>query len=225
MDNEALNEELLEAEETVEQPEQAPRRNSKQSLIDKILELSERDNIPLEHSNTKLKRMNKQQLAQLCADMIEKGLRKKMAQTVGASDDSERSICLGALRMLHDVCAVGVEKASDHFLGDYGYTVEGFSGNLKEPTVSKSIDLCLEEIARENTELLEYIQSPYTRLMIAWGGAMAFSCRKQQRRSNVTDLGPRPPQRKNPIRMRRRRGPSDGKIDVSDASLAPVQEV
>ena len=52
MDNEALNEELLEAEETVEQPEQAPRRNSKQSLIDKILELSERDNIPLEHSNT-----------------------------------------------------------------------------------------------------------------------------------------------------------------------------
>ena len=74
-------------------------------------------------------------------------------------------------------------------------------------------------------ELLEYIQSPYTRLMIAWGGAMAFSCRKQQRRSNVTDLGPRPPQRKNPIRMRRRRGPSDGKIDVSYASLAPVQEV
>ena len=224
MDSETLNDELLEAEHEVGTPE-APKRNSKQSLIDKILEISERDNIPLEHSNTKLKRMNKQQLGKLCAEMIETGLRKKMARTVHAEDDSEQAIALGALRMLHDVCAVGVEKASDAFLGDYGYTVQGFSGNLKEPTVSRSIDMCLEEIARENTELLEYIQSPYTRLMIAWGGAMAFSCRKQQRTRDAPDLEPRAARSKGAVRMRRRGGPTDGKVHAGDTPTTTIKNV
>ena len=225
MDNERLNDELLEADEGSVEPE-LPKRNSKQHLIDKIVEISERDNIPLEYSNTRLKRMNKQQLGKLCAGMIETGMRKKLAHTVGAGDDtSEQAIALGALRMLHDVCAVGVEKASDHLLNDYGYTVEGFSANLKEPTVSKSIDMCLEEIARDNTELLEYIQSPYTRLMIAWGGAMAFSCRRQQRTIDAADLGPRAPRSKSALRVRRRRRPEDGKIDTCNAPAQAVKEV
>ena len=127
--------------------------------------------------------------------------------------------------MLHDVCAVGVEKASDAFLGDYGYTVQGFSGNLKEPTVSRSIDMCLEEIARENTELLEYIQSPYTRLMIAWGGAMAFSCRKQQRTRDAPDLEPRAARSKGAVRMRRRGGPTDGKVHAGDTPTTTIKNV
>jgi hypothetical protein len=174
MDTTALNNELLEAETPSVEDLEPPKRNSKQALIDKIIEISEQDGIPLEISNTKIKRMNKQQLAQLLAEMIEKGVRKKLARTVGAVDDSEQAIALGALRMLHDVCAIGVEKASDAVLIEYGYTIDGFSHNLKEPTVSKAIDSCLEEIARENTELLEYIQSPYTRLMIAWGVLWLF---------------------------------------------------
>ena len=223
MENSELNEELLEAEAPVTLESEEPKRNSKQALIQKIIEISENDRIPLEFSNTKLKRMNKQQLAKLCAEMIETGIRKKLARTVGADGDSETAIALGALRMLHDVCAVGIEKGSDAFLNDYGYTVEGFSQNLKEPTVSKAIDGCLEEIARENTELLEYIQSPYTRLMIAWGGAMAFSCRKVQK--HVTNGGPRAPRSQGPVRNRRRGGPPDGKIDASDAPLKTIKEI
>jgi hypothetical protein len=222
MDIEALNDELLEAEGPQSEPE-APKRNSKQSLIDKILEISECDGITLEHSNTKLKRMNKQQLARLCAEMIEKGVRQKMADSVGASDTSETAIALGALRMLHDVCAVGLEKGSSVILQDYGYSIQGFSQNLKEPTVSRAIDDCLAEIARENTELLEYVKSPYTRLMIAWGGAMAFSCRKLQK--NVTHLERRPARGKGSLRGSGSGRPQNGKVDPGHPPPAPIKEV
>ena len=223
METSQLNDELLEAEVPVTVESDEPKRNSKQALIQKIIEISENDGIPLEFSNTKLKRMNKMELTKLCADMIEQGIRKKLARTVGADGDSEQAIALGALRMLHDVCAVGIEKGSDAFLNDYGYTIEGFSQNLKEPTVSKAIDGCLEEIARENTELLEYIQSPYTRLMIAWGGAMAFSCRKVQK--DVANVGPRAPRIQGPLRNRRRGRPTNGKVDACDAPLETIKEI
>ena len=146
---EALKDELLESRDFSSEEKAEPRRNSKQALIDKIIEISERDNIPLGHSNTKLKRMNKQQLAELCADMIEKGMKRKMARTLGVDEDSDdRCMALGALRMIHDVCAVATERVGDSVLDDYGYTIEGFSHGLKEPTVSSAIDSCLQEIAR-----------------------------------------------------------------------------
>ena len=168
--------------------------------------------------------MNKQQLGRLCADMIEKGVRQKIAQSVGASDTSETAIALGALRMLHDVCAVGVEKGSTVILQDYGYSIQGFSQNLKEPTVSRAIDDCLEEIARENTELLEYVKSPYTRLMIAWGGAMAFSCHKCKT-INASHVDRRPTRAQGPIRRSSRGRPPNGKVDLGHPPLAPVKEV
>ena len=47
-EEELLKTELLEAAEPkVEGPPAEPRRNSKQALIDKILEMSEKENIPL----------------------------------------------------------------------------------------------------------------------------------------------------------------------------------
>ena len=182
---EALKDELLEARDFSSEQKAEPRRNSKQALIDKIIEISERDNIPLEHSNTKLKRMNKQQLAELCADMIEKGMKKKMARTIGVDEDADdRCMALGALRMIHDVCAVATERVGDSMLDDYGYTIEGFSQGLKEPTVSTAIDSCLQEIAEENAELLEYVKSPYTRLLIAWGGCLDFLLSQKTKENN-----------------------------------------
>ena len=52
---EALNDELLEATEVDEQLEIPKKSNNKQGLIDKIMQVSEKHNIPLEHSQTKLK--------------------------------------------------------------------------------------------------------------------------------------------------------------------------
>ena len=224
-----LNEELLEAasqehavvQESKESKE--PKRNSKQALIEKIIQISERDGIPLVCSNTKLKRMNKQQLSELCADMIEQGVRKKMAQAVNSESTDDRTIALGALRMLHDCIAVGVEKGGSSFAEGYGYTIDGFCENLKEPTVSAAIDGCLQEIADENHELLEYVQSPYTRLMIAWGGALAFSCKRSNK--HVTFVESRAPRQKGPVRRGGGRRTPNGEIHTSNSSSQSVKAV
>ena len=53
MEENDLNEELLEAaaqEHAIPQETKEPKRNSKQALIDKIIQISERDDIPLVHS-------------------------------------------------------------------------------------------------------------------------------------------------------------------------------
>ena len=91
-------------------------------------------------------------------------------------------------------------------LEDYGYTIDGFSQGLKQPAVSTAIDSCLQEIAEENAELLEYVKSPYTRLLIAWGGALTFCCRKRQKKTikDATNVGPPAARRQNPIRGRGR---------------------
>jgi hypothetical protein len=208
-DESELREELLDAAAPPEQvQDETPKKNTKQALLHKILEVSEKGGIPLEHSNSKLKRMNKQQLAGVLADVIEEGMRRKMARQVGCDEDSDqRTIALGALRMLHDVCALGVQKGGNMLLEPKGYQIEGFSESLKEPTVSHVIDGCLAEIAEENQEILQYIQSPYARLGIAWAGALAFCVRKRDKQQNAAVLGPRPSRVQNPVRGRRRGGP------------------
>ena len=96
-------------------------------------------------------------------------MKKKMARQIGVDEDADdRCMALGALRMIHDVCAVATERVGDSMLEDYGYTIDGFSQGLKQPAVSTAIDSCLQEIAEENAELLEYAKSPYTRLLIAY---------------------------------------------------------
>ena len=199
---EALKDELLEARDFSSEQKAEPRRNSKQALIDKIIEISERDNIPLEHSNTK---------------------QRKMARTIGVDEDADdRCMALGALRMIHDVCAVATERVGDSMLDDYGYTIEGFSQGLKEPTVSTAIDSCLQEIAEENAELLEYVKSPYTRLLIAWGGALTFCCRKRQKKTikHAANMGPPAIRRQNSLRGRGRGRASHGKKHADHVPIA-----
>ena len=205
---EDLRNELLEASAPPKEPKKE-RTNSKKVLIDKIIEISERDRGSCEYSRTRLKRMSKAQLTEYLADLIEEGMKRKMAQTVGVSDDADdKVIALGALRMLHDVCAVATERGGNTFLEPKGYTIAGFTDKLKEPTVSSAIDMCLQEIAEENQDLLEYVRSPYTRLALAWGGAIAFSCKKTK---HVTDMAARPAGPKNPVRRGPSRRPPDGK--------------
>ena len=212
-DQSELRDELLEAAAPNSEPSE-PRRNSKQALIDKILEISEKERIPLQQSNTKLKRMNKAQLGNLLAELIEKGMEKKMARTIGCEPGADRrTIGLAALRMVHDICASGVEKGGNAFLEPRGYEIVGFVDSLKEPQVSSAIDHCLEEIAMENEELLQYIESPYTRLMIAWGGALTFSCRKRKQ-AHASFLGPRKTRQQDPFCGRGDRRPPDGQIHI-----------
>ena len=71
MENVALNNELLRAIEPPESDNSKPRRNSKDELIQKIVQLAEQNEITLKFSNTRLKRMNKQELNELLASVAE----------------------------------------------------------------------------------------------------------------------------------------------------------
>ena len=80
-----LNDELLKAtEDDVAQAEDQPKRNSKDDLISKIINCCADNNIELELSNTKLRRMTKDQLCKVLAEKIEKGVKSQMAAQVGA---------------------------------------------------------------------------------------------------------------------------------------------
>ena len=81
----ALNDALL------EQPKEdraEPKRNTKESLIERILSITEENHLELTFSNTKLKRMSKKELGQLLGQLTE-----QMAQAVGAKGSSARSGC------------------------------------------------------------------------------------------------------------------------------------
>ena len=93
------------------------------------------------------------------------------------------------------------------FLFDIGIVVK---------LVSEAIDSCLEEIAADS-EILQYIESPYTRLAIAWGGALVTSIqRKRVRYSRRRDyyaprMEAREPERPDPRGQHSPdRGPPDG---------------
>ena len=180
-----LNDELLKATSEDEKKQDKPKkRNSKEELIDKIIEVAEHNKITLHLSDTKLKRMTKQQLNELLAETVETAMRNEMARQVGAKPGATDSvIALGALRMVHDICAKGTEKVFNIFLPEYGYEVDGFADGLKEPSVREATDACLVEIAQD-TDILQYVQSPWARLAIAWGGALVTSIQRKKIRYN-----------------------------------------
>ena len=178
------NEELINDEKSETAPEKS-KRNSKGELINRIVELSEKNKIDLEYSDTKLKRMNKTQLQQILADQMEKIMKAEVAETVGANRNaSEQVVCMHALRMIHDIAAKGFEVGGNKFANQYGYDITGFSENLKEPIVSEAVNQCLEEIALENADILEYVKSPYARLGLAWAGCLATCAKKRPIRNN-----------------------------------------
>ena len=96
-----LNKDLLQAAEVNENAvgeEVEPKRNSKDDMIAKIINCCADNSLVLEHSNTKLRRMNKDQLAKILAGKIEQGIKSQMAAQVGAKANAPDSvIALGAL--------------------------------------------------------------------------------------------------------------------------------
>ena len=158
-----------------------PKRNTKEFIIDKILQVADTANLELQVSNTKLKRMNKDALNKLLAELMEAASRESMARAVGAKGTDDKSIGIASLRMVHDMVAMATENGLNTVLPDYGYHVNGFVRGLKEPQTSQCIDECLKEIAA-TTDVLQYIESPYARLAIAWGGSLVTSIRPNRLR-------------------------------------------
>ena len=105
-----------------------------------------------------------------------------MCASVGVDPRSNgKAVGLGALRMIHNLCASGFEKGFNATTAYTGYTLDGFCECLRDPTMQESIDGCLAEIARESPEILEYFDSAYSRLALVWTSA-ALTCMKRQRK-------------------------------------------
>ena len=217
-----LNDELLNAKGAAEDKEE-PKRNTKDALVERILSICEEHNLELTVSNTKLKRMSKTALQKLLAELVEDLMKKQMAEAVKAPSPDQNVVALHTLRMLHDMCVIGVEGGLNRYLPRYGYQVEGFSQRLKDPTVSKCIDECLAEIAAEH-DVLQYIQSPYARLGLAWTTGLMMSVRRStpinyqnynQQNNGTPRMGPQPTPKKNTLRPRPDRGPPPREVDRS----------
>ena len=214
-----LNNELLNAG-SPKKKDESVKRNSKTALIEKIVQVSEKYNLELEYSDTKLKRMNKDKLTKVLAEVIEESVKIDMCKQVGCEPGaSPKVLGLAALRMMHDICATGFEKGAQQVLPQYGYDIEGFSDTLKEPMVSQAIDQCLTEIAAESPEILQYFESPYARLALSWSGALLTCVKKRTYNTNASALQPGNPGRRGAFRNRMRGGPPD-REEYSDQSPA-----
>jgi len=220
-----LNNELLNADQAPIE-DKPIKRNSKDQLISNILKVVEQYQLDFDYSVPKLKRMNKEQLTKLLAEVMEQSVLKDMAKSVGVDPrGGGKVITLGALRMIHNIAAVGFEKCFNQFASPYvGMESNGFSESLKDPTVQSSVDECLAEIAAENPEILEYFDSPYTRLALIWSGAMLSCLRKKMKNNNLRNninngfsgMEPRSARNQAPSGFSSGRGSKKREIDSGD---------
>ena len=178
-----LNQELLQATEEPAKPVKppTPKRNSNQALRANILKVVEKYQLDFPFSDTKLRRMNKEQLTKLLAEVMEESVKQDMAKQVGVDPRAPQAlVSLGALRMVHNIFARSAEQGWNQWGADAtGYEIEGFADSLSHPEVAKTVDECLVEIANENPEVLQYFESPYARLALIWVGVISTTIRKK----------------------------------------------
>jgi len=218
-----LNNDLL-REEKPDEEKVKPKRNSKEHIIYNILRVVETYELDFPHSDTKMKRLNKEDLTKILAGVMEESVKIDMAKSVGVDPRANgKVVTLGALRMLHNLCATGFEQVFNQFATPYvGYQSEGFSKSLQDPVVQSSVDECLAEIAAENPELLQYFDSPYSRLALIWSGALMTSLKKQRYYQNVHHVGPKASNRANAPRASGGGGTEVRKEHGRDAPGVPV---
>ena len=112
-----LNDELLESPK----PESTEvKRNTKDALIDRILNCAEQNDMELTFSNTKLKRMSKDKLGKLLGELTEEVVKRDMARAVGSKGTSEKAIGIATLRMCHDMLAMATENGLNQCLPSTG---------------------------------------------------------------------------------------------------------
>ena len=213
--------ELLTAEEEKPAEPEIPKRNSKDALRANILRVVDKYDLDFPYSDTKLKRMNKEQLTKLLAQVMEESVKQDMAKQVGVDPKAPQAlISLGALRMVHNIAARGVEKAWNNFAVEpTGLEIDGFASTLTHPEVAKTVDECLLEIADQNPEVLQYFESPYSRLALIWVGVLSSTLKK----AHVQKFRPR--ERERPVARRASSGRSEEKRQEHSPNEPRVQTV
>ena len=213
-----LNNDLLKSDEEEDGGSKKAKRNSKDDLIHKIHRVVDQYELEFDYSATKLKRMSKKELTQVLGEVVEQGVKYDMAKSVGVDPRANgKVVTLGALRMLHNCCAHGFEAICNKVAGPYmGYEIGGFARSMNDPTVQQSIDECLTEIAAENPEVLQYFDSPYSRLALVWSGCLLTCVKKKAgiiNKNNATGMGSEARRREAAYRASRSGSPQERKVD------------
>ena len=95
------------------------KRNSKQELIQRILDLVKKNNIEIDYSDSKLKRMTKTQLQEVLGTVMEKIMQSQMAEQLGCDRSAtDQVMAMAALRMIHDIAANGFESGANFVAHD-----------------------------------------------------------------------------------------------------------
>ena len=180
MEEPQLIDELVNAKEEVPEKPKSPKRNSKDQLIEKIITLSKTIDEPVLESDSQLKRMNKRQLNEKLAGLVEKQIEAEASKMLGINKEQVGNpfmVNLAALRMFHDIACHSVEALVERTSDRHGMTLEGFSKNMKES--GESIDIILTEIAQTYPDVLQKFSSPWTRLTLLWGSNVMISLKKK----------------------------------------------
>ena len=173
-----LNNALLNAS-SPKKEEAEPKRNSKHALIDKIMSVSEKYELDLDYSDTRLKRMNKKQLTELLTTYVEKRVEFEASKVLGLTKEQAKSTTccnLAALRMLHQICVTSVERGVESTSSKHGMTLEGFSQKMKDS--AETIDMILLEISDLYPDIISKFSSPWVRLALIWGSNAMLTLRK-----------------------------------------------
>lgn len=192
----SLHECQEEAAIEAEQKKPAIKKGSKTDLINEIFDLCRRAQIACEHSEGQLKRMNKRKLLEVLAQYCEKVVEKKVMEKCRIKENMDhmeskqktKLMNVGILRMAHDSLCYAAENMTARFTP---YTIAGMTKQMKEQEqMSEQIDQCLAEIAEEY-QVMDYIESPASRLALIWITAGVSNLRKKPIQNTNGDLSQR----------------------------------
>ena len=187
-----LREELAAAAESDSEPEEQgsgsqkgdiERKNTKAEIIKKIYKCFDDRGLICPHPPSKLKRMSKNELLGYLGETISEAMTEKINQKLGcenipehASDsDRQRLMAASFLTMAHNVLTKGAERCVESYSE---YTIEGLSDTFEEPRNKQILEETLMEIAAEY-DIIEYIDSPWSKLGLLWSTGVISTLRKK----------------------------------------------
>ena len=167
----------------------SPKRNSKDEMIQKIVQLSEECGEKLEESNSQLKRMSKKMLTEKLAGLVEKRIEVEAQKCLGINKEQAQSpycVNLAALKMVHEIAVNSTESLVERTSDRHGMTISGFKHKMKD--CQESVDTILAEIAQQYPEVLEKFSSPWVRLGLLWTSNVMMSLKKKAIKNKNNDV-------------------------------------
>ena len=127
--------------------------------------------------------MTKTQLLDYLAECISEAMAQKINEKMGcanmpedASDtDRQRLMAASFLTMAHNVLANGTEKLVENYTE---FSIQGFSDTFEKPQNKQILEETLLQIAEEH-DIIQYVDSPWSKLGLLWGSGVISNLRKK----------------------------------------------